>query len=507
MMAPTAGTPTTARARRAIGLAGLVLLLSPALAARAQAQFTGVEISPAKFENDLSSRSFSATLLVANHEGAPRRVTMSVTGLGHNLDGDPQFLESSPATEAISLDATQFVLDPGARREIHLHGEIPADAVSLYAGAVGEFGPVDAPQGSSVAVRSRVATLFLMRGPKPWDESVAVVDVGIIPGDPGRPATVYAALRNTGNVHVSPTGAVQIFKDGKLLDTVKLTGATVIPGFARRLTGSWMPPAGLNGDVTLEAHIQNPGAQGRGAADLSESVGGGSARISRLTAIDDAGPLVELVVTNTGTTGIAPVIVLTAGEGTFERARQLFPQPRMEAGASREVSWRPTLADGTYVIRAQATLGNALLDEAATSLRLGATAGGHPPPRPGASGGRDRLVPWIPLPRFAQLPLLALALAGLWLLVGARRRRKDEKRATQMRPATVVPEPQAAEASVPPEPQPESIPRPPRRRPARSAVRVPAKGRSEARSRTTRTAPSKGRPAHKRARSSRSRAR
>lgn len=406
------------RWRRRIRLTGftLALWLLGAAAGGAQTAGTGVgvEITPNKFEYDLAGKQVSVKILVVNHEDSARRIRLSVAGLGHDLDGAPQFLEPAAASGALRLSVRGVTLPAGGRREVILSGAIPRDAVSLYAAVVAEFTRLEQARASTVEVRSRVASLFLLRGPRPWRETVEVVGVGILPGAAGRPLRVYAAVKDTGNVHVRPTGRVRILKDGILIDTVRLSRETILPGFARRLTGLWTPPAGLTGHLTLEALIENPTARGIGVVDLTGgSAAQPAAKIGSLRARDEGGPLVSLVVTNTGDVPIAPAVTLFASGGEVERARQILVQPTMAPGQSREVEWRPTLADGVYLVTAQVSLGDLLLDQDVTGLEVG-----------GAAPGRTLLI-------ILAVVLLSSVLS-LWLLA-VRRRRRQEGAGAQVR--------------------------------------------------------------------------
>ncbi len=331
---------------------------------------SGVEITPSKFERDLPARDFSIRILVVNHERGARRIALSIAGLGHDLDGTPRFLEPAPATEAITPSDDEFTLEAGQRQELVLEGAIPTGERAVYAAAIAEFEPL-ARRRAAVEVTSRVASLFLLRGPKPWREKVRVVDVGVLPAAKNRPLPLYAAIRNVGNVHVKPRGRIDISQNGRVLDTVRLTGETIIPRFARRLTGEWRPPRKLTGQVELHAIIRNPAAEGRGVIDFSRGEPDRpGAKITNLVASDEGGAHVELIVSNTGTTPLEPTVTLHASRGGFAAGSDSFEQDELLVGESRTVTWDPSLEQGTYLITAQATLGDKLLDEAVTGLRV-----------------------------------------------------------------------------------------------------------------------------------------
>jgi hypothetical protein len=89
------------------------------------------------------------------------------------------------------------------------------------------------------------------------------------PARAGGPIPVGAVVRNTGDVHVRPTGSARITYQGAVLATVDLQPQLVVPGSARRLTGAWNAPAGLTGTVQLDADFGQPPAHGSEAVPVA----------------------------------------------------------------------------------------------------------------------------------------------------------------------------------------------------------------------------------------------
>ncbi|HEX2240741.1 MAG TPA: hypothetical protein VHJ82_06335 [Actinomycetota bacterium] len=348
-----------------------LLALAGALASPAWAQesdIPGVEITPSKFMHDLEGRDFALKIMVVNHDPVAHAMDLYITGLGHDLDGSPRFIDPAKERNAISLPVPQLVLGPGGRQELVLRGSIPAGRRSLYAAVVAEFQP-PGEEATQLQVRSRVAGMFLLRGPKPWIKKVDVEDVGLLPAEEG--VTVYAALENTGNVHVSPHGRVRIYKDDVLLDTVPLPGQIVIPGFARRLVGAWVPPRNLDGPVRLETDIFGP--EGHGSATIYFANGDAvipSAEITNLYAHSEDGHTeVVTLVTNTGETPLDLDLGIKASEeGAVVRTERTVAD--LQPGESREVIWTPELDDGLYLIKARATVDGKVLDESVTGVEV-----------------------------------------------------------------------------------------------------------------------------------------
>ena len=398
------------------GFLALALIFAAARPAPAQAPPAqgGVGITPAKIQKDLPGRTISEHVLVFNNGADPQRINVSITGLGHDLDGAPEFFGQSASP--LSADATQFVLGPNERKDVTVTGNIPQSERSLYAAVVAEFAPLAQPPGQ-IETHSRVASLLLFRGPKPWSERVQIIDVQVLPGR-GGPARVTAAVKNTGDVHVKPHGTAQIVKDGTVLTTVRLGEQLIIPGFARRIEGKWTPSKALTGAITIHVRTVNPSASFTREIDL----GGGvesrpQAEITNLRGSDAKGGHVALTVRNIGTVPVAPAVSLFARAGGIERGHVVLPQEELKPGASVDVAWDPGLGDGVYLVTAQLKNGLDLLDEDTTDLRVGSavTGGGsHPAGRAPAIG-------------FASV-LLLLVLGLLIVLVWRRRDDHDEHR-------------------------------------------------------------------------------
>ncbi|MFN2524700.1 MAG: hypothetical protein ABR505_00310 [Actinomycetota bacterium] len=361
------------RRRNSLVVAATALLalvgLLPSSAVAQESDIPGVEITPAKLLHDLDGRDFALKVMVVNHDPVAHAMDLYIVGLGHDLDGSPRFIDPAKERDAISLPVPQLALGPGGRTELVLQGFLPQGRRSLYAALVAEFEP-PADGSQQLQIRSRVAGMFLLRGPRPWIKRVEVTDVGLIPADEG--VLVSAALENTGNVHVSPRGKVRIFKDGALLDVVPLPGAIVIPGFARRLTGAWTPPRNLDGPVELRAEIENPDAESSATIYFADGEAViPAAEISNLYARSENGETeVVALVTNTGKTTIDLDLVTKASADGVTAARSERTVEALRPGESREVIWTPELEDGLYLVKARASVDGKLLDESVTSVEV-----------------------------------------------------------------------------------------------------------------------------------------
>lgn len=213
---------------------------------------TGVGITPARSEVDLGSREYDLTLDVFNDSDRSRAVTIDVVGLGHELDGTP--LLGDALSQVRLVDGEQeFTLGAGESVELSFRAAFPGQ-VSLYGAVVARIAPDDA--GDAIAVRTQVASLLLLRGPRPWDQSLEARGVGLLETGEGQ-RVLYVDLANVGNAHVRPKGVFRVRRGAEVIAEVPLAGENILPGFARRLTAPWTSDDAGGGDVEIEIDIDD----------------------------------------------------------------------------------------------------------------------------------------------------------------------------------------------------------------------------------------------------------
>jgi hypothetical protein len=409
------------RGFRVIAVALLApLLLAMPVSVRAQTgQAIGVGVSPPQTEKDLTGRSFSTTLTVSNDDPVKYDISLSLQALGHDLDGAPQYLPSTVVTNAVSLSATKFSLTKGQRKQVKVSGSIPKPSPSIYFGVVAEFKRADQETGQSVETRTRVAAEFLLRAPKPWVERVKVTDVGAIPG-PGKKVTLYAIVKNTGNVHVRPRGTVTVAQAGNTvaafpfqLNASGKPGA-IIPRFSRRLTALWTPPSELTGTYTVTATIAGPVAKGSKSVEFSMGEAlAPNAKIANLSATDQGGLNVDSDIRNSGGAALngAKLTLVARQDGQFERGRKVIVIDRLGPGKTVQKTWNfGAQPDGAYQITATLEQGTTLLDQRVAGVRLGAAP---------AKAGRSVLI------IIAAILLALIVGLVIWFLLKRRQRDGD----------------------------------------------------------------------------------
>lgn len=394
--------------KRAALCLSLLVLLAPSAWGQDAEDVVGVGISPGRVEIDLEGRRFNLSITVTNFEDDARRIYMSSSALGHDLDGFPQFIRPAPEVKALKISEDTFDLGPGKSKTFRVDGVVPEGKRGLYAAVIAEFEPLDVEEGG-VRSRSRVASLFLLRAPKPWKQTAEVIDVGLLPGEKEKgPFPVFAAVENSGNVHFEPTGEVTAMFEGKELATIELSGENIIPGFARRMVGEWDPPNDLTGIVRLEAELKDPDATGLGEVEFFEgTLQIPGARIIDMFARNRAdGPQAGFILRNTGTRAFPPTVVLEAIDRNTDEdvvvESLTIEVPEMQPGAEELIEWRPEqLEANTYLVRARVSFEDRVLGENSVGLEVRGLG----------------ILPWL------VLMLLALAVASYVML--SRRNRQD----------------------------------------------------------------------------------
>lgn len=220
---------------------------------------------------DLPTSAVDLAFSVRNGDAEPHEVAMSIAGLGHDLQGTPQYLVDAPAASLLAVSPSRVVLGPQQAVDVRVAGQLERDAPGFAAALLVEI-VSDAPE-ASVTARTRVAGLLLLRGPKPWNESLEITGVGAV--ETADPATVelFVEIAATGDVHVRPTGRITMTgAAGEALGAVDVEPANIVNGFARRLVGTWPLPRGYTGPVRLAARVQPGDLSGSGDVVLANGV-------------------------------------------------------------------------------------------------------------------------------------------------------------------------------------------------------------------------------------------
>jgi hypothetical protein len=224
-------------------------------AAVAQSAGPGLSVSPDKVEADLPDRVVNLQVAISATGSQSVSIVLSISGLAHDLDGTPQFPDD--AAPALRVDPTRATLVPGRPLTVRITGSIPDGMTALYAGVVAAID--NAPTGG-VDVVTRIGVPLLLRGPQPWHPAAAIEDLALPSVAADQPPRIEAVIRNTGDIHIRPTGTFTVLANGQVVGTAALHGEVVLPGLARRLGVSWSPPAGLQGPLSVRLDLDDPPA-------------------------------------------------------------------------------------------------------------------------------------------------------------------------------------------------------------------------------------------------------
>ena len=268
--------------------------------------YAGVGLTPARVEVDLDERTTALEVIVFNDTPDEQSLSVSVTGLGHTLEGVPTF-EAPLGGEVDITGGGELHLAPGGSATVQLDIGFP-DQVAQYAAVVASIDPVDPSR--TVSVRTRVASLILLRGPRPWDQTVEAGEVGLEYKEGATEASLYVDVDNVGNAHVRPTGRFIVRQQGEQLAVVELPGENIIPGFARRLRAPWVPDPDASGPVEIELELDN-GPSSSGSADLDD-IPGRVAEERRDQGLPASGATLSVDNTIPAPLSVAAVLVLIA---------------------------------------------------------------------------------------------------------------------------------------------------------------------------------------------------
>ena len=230
--------------RFALAAMSIGLVAGPSMVAHAQSASLGTTISPPSFELTLSpGENVTKTIDIQNNSGTDQTYTLSTNGftavgedgaatyspeVSNDLSGwmtfSPADIITVPSNSAVKVDVTIAV---------------PSDAApgGHYATA---FALTQSPnvQTTGVGVRQMFGVNFLVRVAGNLIENASVVEFSMPKARlaPGEEMTFNARVKNTGNVHIKPTGVVEIYRGSAKVDEVEInpTGGNILPNSIRR---------------------------------------------------------------------------------------------------------------------------------------------------------------------------------------------------------------------------------------------------------------------------------
>jgi hypothetical protein len=377
---------TNMHRRMLAALAGIATLCVVAPPAGAVSTSCELSLSPAQTEPSAPlSGTFRQAIALQNNGAQPCDVTLAVQQMLHDLDGTPRYATSSEISAAFAIGKSRVTLAPQGRDSVTLSGAIPSGAHSAYLAVVATYETPGQQAGTTIAIRTQIASQYLLRGPKPWNEKVQITDVGMMPGGTASKREVYATVKNLGNVHVRPSASVAIYDEaGRKIGVARLEAdrkppPAVLPGLSRRFVGTWTPNGAIPKTIRLEGTVNGVGGTSKFSRAVSFNRQGAPIVKSATLLLNAKGvdkAMVTATVRNTGNEVLhaALVTIVARQDDKFERARQAFPLPPLAPSAARTLSWTQELPKGAYIVQATVEDDKQLLDEKSASFEIGALA-------------------------------------------------------------------------------------------------------------------------------------
>lgn len=239
------------RPRRALGVLVAVtsVFVAPPSGAGAQSPPGPVSLAVSGGPGEVvvaPGQQVSTSFTVRNPASYAQRVEIEVTGLAVR-DGAYDFDGKPPSDLEVTVSPDRLLLAGGRAQQIVVLVRTPADTAvgGLYAGVIVRGIP-EASAGQA-AVVGEIGLPLLVRVPG------AANDTGrILSFRPQRasyrsgPVGFVVAFENSGNVHYSPAGTVELFSGARSLGTAPVDSQVVLPGTTRKLTAVWRgaAPAG-----------------------------------------------------------------------------------------------------------------------------------------------------------------------------------------------------------------------------------------------------------------------
>lgn len=159
----------------------------------------------------------------------------------------------------ITIDLpAKFTIKPGQKVVVPYSIKAPVDAEpGSHLGVI--FFRAIPPEGGNLAISTKVGSLVLVtiRGPFTLQGKVlSFLGPGFVQTPP---VTFTMKFQNTGTVHFEPQGTIKIRNMwGQEVDTVGISGQTVLPSGVRDLSYDWTPKGTLFGRYRADIVITDP---------------------------------------------------------------------------------------------------------------------------------------------------------------------------------------------------------------------------------------------------------
>ncbi|HHY48083.1 MAG TPA: hypothetical protein GX506_12385 [Firmicutes bacterium] len=232
-----------------------------------------IAVTPTRIEAAVKDGDMLPPITIINNGNEDITVRAYVGPGGHDLDGTPillagpEYLTAGPdclvagsgqtCTYGIELLQDKVRISPGGSEKVLARVRVPDGAKGgLYPVIYLECAAPGTVGGAGISPISRVAVLTLLRLPGAIPGGLKARSLSVTQDSPGQPLSLELTVENTGNVHYYAMAFARIeSQSGEIVATFPMQAAIVLPGCARRITGSWEPGAAPPGIYRASAQL------------------------------------------------------------------------------------------------------------------------------------------------------------------------------------------------------------------------------------------------------------
>jgi hypothetical protein len=227
-------------------LGAAVFAVAPAPSASAVA--SSFAVSPPTF--DLSARRderVTETVSLLNRTESPQTVTVDVTNFAPEGEEGQARLTDADTGYALAtwmrVSPRRVAIPAKTSQTFNFTITVPSDAEpgGHYGAIVFRAEVAQHSNASGVKVAQEISALVLLKVPGKVRERASVVSFRVAKKSFGSgPVAFEIRIRNTGNVHVKPSGTIRVSDlFGRRVATLEIPSANVLPGSIRRFDSTW----------------------------------------------------------------------------------------------------------------------------------------------------------------------------------------------------------------------------------------------------------------------------
>lgn len=239
--------------------------------AYAQKAPTGLQVSPVRFDWDLNSGDErTGSINLKNYDDVKRQVTIDVEDFYVTDETTKaEFFVPDSSHPLMAYDVINWIdvpktieLAPQEGRDISFHIKVPQDTpTGGYYGAIffnTKISNNANDDKSRLEINQRIGALLVMaiKGSEPIRRSGEIKNFSAtkkIFWD--RPAEIVADVYNSGNLHYKMLGAIDVYKFGSKMDSIKLDSRVIYPEKTRKYEQSWNFSAWAYGYYTAKINL------------------------------------------------------------------------------------------------------------------------------------------------------------------------------------------------------------------------------------------------------------